>query len=354
MDEEKKGKGAGISIGIIILVIVLGFGLVIGLTQTKGAQDLNSGIITTTSDDPMDNFYMDDTGKLIAYYGEDKEVVIPATYSLSSYEVTKSKTFTNISDIYNFMQRTGIKNISITDNSGYYEYPWGEEFYYETYLVTYKYRPLIEGDTYTTTSIGQNVFANNRTIKRVTIPDTVTSIGSYAFQNSTIQEIVIPDSVQTLEYGVFAECNSLISIKFSNNIRYIQSNTCQNCYNLQSVILPENLERLGTNSFAWCHSLYSVALPEGLQRIESQAFYNCVQLQSISIPSTVSYIGSLAFGEDYNLSQVVVKAETPPTISSNIFNYMNFMIYVPEGRLATYQSARYWSNYAGYMIEMEM
>lgn len=354
MDEEKKGKGAGISIGIIILVIVLGFGLVIGLTQTKGAQNLNSGIVTTVSDDPMDNFYMDDTGKVVAYYGEDEEVVIPAKYSLSTYEVTKSKTFTNISDIYNFMQKTGIKNISITDNSGYYEYPWGEEFYYETYLVTYKYRPLIEGDTYTTTSIGQNVFANNRKIKKVTIPDTVTSIGSYAFQNSTIQEVVMPDSVETLEYGVFAECNSLRTIKFSKNIRYIQSSTCQNCYNLQSITLPENLERIGNNAFAWCQNLYTVALPEGLQRIESQAFYCCNQLQTLTIPSTIQYIGSMAFGEAYNLSQVTIRAEIPPTISSNIFNYMNFILYIPNGTLSSYQSARYWSNYSGYMVETNM
>ena len=116
--------------------------------------------------------------------------------------------------------------------------------------------------------------------------------------------------------------------------------------------MPENLERIGTNAFAWCQNLYSIALPEGLSRIESQAFYCCNQLQSITIPSTVSYIGSMAFGEDYNLTQVNVKAETPPTISSNIFNYTGFIIYVPNGTLNIYQSARYWSNYAGYMSEM--
>ena len=352
MDEEKKGKGAGISIGILVLVIVLGFGLVIGLTQTKGAQHLNSGIVTTT-DDPLDNFYMDERGKLVAYYGEEEEVVIPEKYSLSKTDVTKSKTFTSISEVYNFMNRTGIKNITITDNSGYYEYPWGEEFYYETYLVTYKYKQIVEGDDYTTTSIGQNAFMNNRTIKKVTIPNTVTTIGSYAFQNCSLQEIVIPDSVDNLEYGVFTDCNNLRSIKFSNNIRNIQSSTCQNCYNLQSVTLPENLERIGSNAFGWCNRLTSIALPEGLQRIETQAFYCCNELQSITIPSTVNYIGNMAFGECYNLTQVTIKATTPPSISSNIFNYMNFVIYVPNGTLETYQNARNWNNYSGYMVELE-
>ena len=324
MDEEKKSsKGAGISIGIIILVIVLGFGLVIGLTQTKGAQNLNSGIVTTT-DDPMDNFYMDEYGKLVAYYGEEEEVVIPETYSLSTYDVTKSKTFTNLNDIYNFVQRTGITNLTITDNSGYYEYPWGEEFYYETYLVTYKYKPLIEGDTYTTKEIGSNVFYNNRKVKKVTLPNSLEKIGSYAFQNSTITEIEIPDSVTTIEYGAFCDCNDLRTVKMSNNLKYIESSTFQNCYNLQSITLPEKLERIGTNAFGWCQRLYTIALPEGLQRIESQAFYCCQQLQTINIPSTVNYIGSMAFAENSNLSQVMVQALTPPTISSNIFNTLFF------------------------------
>lgn len=251
MDEEKKNKGGGISIAIIILVIVLDFGLVIGLKQTKGAQNLNSGIVTTT-DDPLDNFYMDENGKLVAYYGDEEEVVIPEKYSLSQYPVTKSKTFTNISDIYNFIQRTGIKNITITDNSGYYEYPWGEEFYYETYLVTYKYRPIIEGDTYTTKEIGSNVFLSNRTIRKVTLPSTLETIGSYAFQNSTITEIEIPDSVTTIGYGAFVDCDDLRTVKMSNNVRYIESSTFQNCDNLQSITLPENLERIGNNAFGWC------------------------------------------------------------------------------------------------------
>ena len=71
--EENKSKGKGLSIAMILLVIVLGFGLVIGLTQTKGANNLK----TETSEISKYVFKEEDT--LIDYNDTQKDLVIPRT-----------------------------------------------------------------------------------------------------------------------------------------------------------------------------------------------------------------------------------------------------------------------------------
>ena len=77
MDENKSSKGKGISIALILLAIVLGFGFVIGLTQTKGANNLNK------TETEISKFAFDENGTLLSYSGDLTEITIPETYSLS-------------------------------------------------------------------------------------------------------------------------------------------------------------------------------------------------------------------------------------------------------------------------------
>jgi hypothetical protein len=62
--------------------------------------------------------------------------------------------------------------------------------------------------------IGGFTFAECTSITSVTIPDGVTTIGSYAFRATSITSIRIPASVTSIGAGAFNECASLSEVEF--------------------------------------------------------------------------------------------------------------------------------------------
>ena len=85
-------------------------------------------------------------------------------------------------------------------------------------------------------------------------------------------DIVIPYGVNVISEGVFAECESLTSVK-----------------------IPETVWYINEGAFAGCESLTSVTIPDGVETIGADAFYGCYNLKYITIPSSVKTIGPLAF-----------------------------------------------------------
>jgi hypothetical protein len=84
--------------------------------------------------------------------------------------------------------------------------------------------------------------------------------------------------------------------------------------------------------------------------IGDSAFHRCMALTSVTIPASVTAIGNYAFYNCDNLAAVYVNAAVPPTLGGTyVFdnNPAGRMIYVPAASVSAYQSATYWSNYAG-------
>ena len=128
------------------------------------------------------------------------------------------------------------------------------------------------------------------------IPNSVTSIGDYAFFGCTsLTSVTIPDSVTSIGSGAFGGCESLTSITIPNSVTSISGGAFWNCKSLASITIPNSVTSIGSGAFSYCESLTSVTIPDSVTSIGREAFWNCKSLTSITIPDSVTSIGSNAF-----------------------------------------------------------
>lgn len=147
-------------------------------------------------------------------------------------------------------------------------------------------------------------------VTSVIIPDSVISIGNYAFAGSAnLTSIVIPDSVTSIGAFAFENCSGLTSIAIPNGLTRINDRTFFRCISLTSVTIPNSVTSIGAYAFEDCRSLTSVDLPTSVLSIDDYAFSNCTSLPNIIIPDSVQFLGYGVFSDCTGLKSVSVSGD---------------------------------------------
>ena len=232
----------------------------------------------------------------------------------------------------------------------------------ETYLA--KGHPNIDVEC------GIKYYLNDKEIKNVMIPSSVTSLGCYAFQNSNFTSISLPSSLAFVGDGAFKNCSSLASITFSSGLVSIGSSAFSGCSGLTSLILPFGLNSIGSYAFAECRNLTRITLPASLSSIADYAFENCSNIASLTIPLGVAKIGDSAFSDcsrltsltipssvkslgDYafqkcsSLQSIYVSWSIPISVGKTFYavDKSKCTLYVPQGTKHDYLLADVWGDF---------
>lgn len=156
-------------------------------------------------------------------------------------------------------------------------------------------------------------------IDHVEIPNGVTTIGNFVFNNNTsLTSIVIPNSVTTIGKGAFAGCTSFKSIDIPNSVIEIDDWAFKDCTSLENINIPNSVNRIGAlalfntkwlanqpnglvylYNFLYFHNGDVIECPLTIKNettsIVGGAFFRCTSLKSIVIPNSVKEIGIGAF-----------------------------------------------------------
>ena len=158
------------------------------------------------------------------------------------------------------------------------------------------------------TSIGSYAFYGCSKLTSVTIPNSVTSIGNYAFYDcSGLTSITIPNSVTSIENNAFSGCSGLTSVTIPNSVTSIGNYAFYYCSGLTSITIGNSVTSIGGRAFSGCSGLTSITIPNSVTSIGNSAFYYCSGLTSITIPNSVTSIGERAFEYCSGLKKVIVK-----------------------------------------------
>lgn len=144
--------------------------------------------------------------------------------------------------------------------------------------------------------IANHAFAYGNTydgIESIEIPNSVTSIGDYAFSGVKIKSMIIPNSVTSIGIGLFSGCQELQSVEI-DNITSIKERMFCSCESLRSVILHDEIIEIGDYAFYNCKALKEFKSVESLKSIGDYAFYGCKNLMDFTAEKLES-IGDYAF-----------------------------------------------------------
>ena len=204
------------------------------------------------------------------YYNARTMVVTTAT-SLTLDKSCKAVSFTN----------DNITNVNISDLGAWCEISFA--------------MPLLHG---------AGLYLNGTLVEgNITIPNSVTSIGNYAFYNyDSLTSVVIPDSVTSIGNYAFYNCSSLTSVNYLGTIEQwcgitFGNDTANPIYNAKKLYLNGEL-------------VTELVIPNTVTKINSYAFYGCRSLTSVVIPNSVTSIGSYAFSSCYSLTSITFEDTT--------------------------------------------
>ena len=186
------------------------------------------------------------------------------------------------------------------------------------------------------TGIRSGCFENS-TVTSVTMPDTYTVIGAFAFSGCTaLTAAPLPAALETVGIMAFYGCTALQNADFTATpqLQSIGFAAFSDCTSLETVALPASVTELGDNAFCNCTALSSLTLSENLGTIPEYAFYGCSSLTTLEIPAAVSAIGEGAF-ENSALTAVYVP-DTVTQLGDNAFAPDNSILCFEESAAAAY------------------
>ena len=157
------------------------------------------------------------------------------------------------------------------------------------------------------------------TIRDYKIPDSVISIGAFAFAGChSLTEIIIPNGVINIDVGAFDACINLTNIRISDSVTKITLAAFRDCSSLTNIIIPNSVTSIGEEVFQNCGNLTSVVIPDSITSISKSTFSDCSSLVSVVIPSSVTSIDEYAFLNCSSLKEVNFKGTRKQAINLGI------------------------------------
>lgn len=291
-----------------LLSILLAAALLIGLVPTlllpAAAADYTSGDFTYKLND-------DGSAIITRYSGSAAALTIPSSLDghtvkqIDSYAFEKNTTLTSVSipetvtelEYYAFKGCTSLTAVTIPSGLTSAGSLGSGAFSGCSALTTVQFGSGLA-------SIPGALFEGTG-LKTVTLPESVTSIGSWAFANcAKLEQVHFPANLTSIDLSAFENCTALTAVTLPKRLTELGSAVFENCSALKSVWIPKSLTDNGLgDGFKGCTALTDITFETGITKIADRQFDGS-PIKSITIPGTVTTVGMSAFSDCANLTAI--------------------------------------------------
>lgn len=193
--------------------------------------------------------------------------------------------------------------------------------------------------------INDRAFAGNSSLRNITLPTTLTKIGTEAFagagwigEKGNVQ-LAIPDAVTEIGDGAFKQCWKLSSVKLGAGIQVIGAGAFSGCMNLEKMDISScgKLYKIGKEAFSDCERLKSFSVNPAVEEltIGERAFYGCSALRTVTVPDCTLF-------EKKSVGYVYSKAAQGYVLTDKLkVKVISSGFYKPSRYYTTSQSAVY-------------
>ena len=219
--------------------------------------------------------------------------------------LTIGSSVTNIGD-YAFRDCTGLKSVYYTgDIAGWCAIRFKQVSSSDDVCSS---NPLVYADEF---------YIGDRLVKDIVIPDSVTEIKDYAFDNFVgLTTVTIPGSVNTIGNYAFRNCTGLKAVYYTGDV----ANWCA----IEFYTIDSNPLQYAGNLYIDGQLVTDLVIPDSVTEIKDYAFYGCTGLTSVTISETLTSIGSSAFYDCYKLVEIYNKSSLSITAGSYDNGYVGY------------------------------
>ena len=155
-------------------------------------------------------------------------------------------------------------------------------------------------------------------------------------------------NLSVLPTEAFLKCTNIKSVTLPNTLTAIGTQAfCGS--SLVSISIPAGVKTIGNGTFNLCTSLQTVTFEKGSQLKTVDGFSNCTALTTVDMSACtqVTEIGYRAFYEDSKLQLFKIGTRTPPSCEDNAFWGINSysVLKVPAGCVDAYKNAYGWKGF---------
>lgn len=180
------------------------------------------------------------------------------------------------------------------------------------------------------------------------IPDKISKLGHNTFYNSSFTGTLDLNNVTEIGEWCFKECGFQGELIIPEGVTDIPF-YCFDQNSFTTIIFPSSLKTIGEQSFSFNYRLTTpLVFPEGMVSIGELSFWYCSQLQGVDFPSTLQSIQARAFENCYSINSIISRSVETPAVASDAFSDVakdNFTLEVPENAVVRYQTDPVWGEF---------
>ena len=225
-----------------------------------------------------------------------RDDILPRVFTGPTWEIDSMGTLTKV-DLH------GFRDIAIPD--GVVTIP--NNFFANSDITSIEFPESLR-------SIGHYAFTNCANLTSVTIPDNVWYLGWYAFRGCTeLKEVHLGNKVTEICTAAFHGCSSLQHVEMSENVTSIGYAAFYECSSLTNVVIPQSVVSIDKYAFYGCSNVNKIVMNNVVETIDYAAFFGCERISEIMFPASLSKLGEYAFAKCSTLKEIDFEGDAPET-----------------------------------------